>query len=623
VRLGIRWRLVLAIGIPLVVVYAVMLVYLYGEVRQRSRARLADETERRIGMAAGRIDARLLAVARVADAGSGSLEALPDLAPEAIWRLLEAHLVADELVSAVRFSPAEGDVLHVSRGEGSAVRRTLPRGDDAARRPWPVGALRAERSLWTGPFVDASTGGVPVTSYAAPVRRAGGVVGVLSVDVGLDALGRWVAEILPPAEGTRVLLLSREGKILVPRRETAGSDSVFDAARGLGRPDLERLGRRMIAGERGVIVAPGIADSSPRWTAFAPLGSTGGSVAAAVPESVALRFSQTQTRLALAVLVGGLLVILALLSRAARRLTRPVIRLAAAAEELGAGDLSVRVEGIPAVDEIGDLAASFNRMAADLEHHVQALARETAAREAVEAEIRVARRIQTSLLPTRMPVVPGLMIHALNVPARNVAGDFYDYFALDAERFFFLIADVSGKGVPAALFMAMARTVIRQTVTTAADLTAALAAANEILERDNPGSMFVTLFAAVLHVPSGRLRYVNAAHPQPFRIDAAGVVRPFGRVTGTMVGLFPGRRWEEADESLAPGDRLVLFTDGVHEAEAPDGEAFGAERVRAELSLAARLEPRAIGEQLAPRVAEFERGDPHDDVTLLVVRYGA
>jgi sigma-B regulation protein RsbU (phosphoserine phosphatase) len=278
------------------------------------------------------------------------------------------------------------------------------------------------------------------------------------------------------------------------------------------------------------------------------------------------------------------------------------------------------VTGVTSSDEIGELAGAFNRMVGDLKQHVDALTHETAAREAVESEMRVGREIQSSLLPGQFPGDDRFELHATNLPARHVAGDFYDWFWLDDGKLVFLIADVSGKGVPAALFMAVARTVLRQVCDGAKSLAQAIDRANDALEETGVASMYVTLFIALFEPATGELRYVRAGHPAGYVVAARGAVEGFGDLSGRPVGLLPGAGYDEGRGRLAPGECLLLFTDGVPEAEGEDGEFFGDERLQRMLQELGGESAEAVCQAVAQRIAAFEGGTPHDDVTLLALR---
>lgn len=504
-RLPIRWRLVLAIGIPLVVVYAGMVVLLAGQTRARNVARLEATSLERVEFLAGWIDDRLDS----AEAGMS---------------------VADAL-----------EKLH-------------------------------ERA----PGIREASGSFLVTDGDGVVR--------------FDSDDR-------ASEGRRL------------------EDLLAEAKRG----DLIPIARRAQGGASGIARIPGIISPEVRWVGFAPLPSIHGAVFVSVPESEMLAFSRSQLRYAVTLLSVGLLVIVAVVFVMASHIASPIARLARAVGVLGSGDLSANVAEVDSRDEIGDLAAAFNRMVEDLRRYVDALRRETAAREAVESELRVARKIQKALLPKRLPSGKRFQLATYNDPARHVAGDFYDAFETE-DGFVFVVADVSGKGLPSALYMAASKTVLQRALTTTPTLSAAVTAASDALEREEVGSMYLTAFVARFEPDTGRLRYVNAGHPPPVLRGPDGTVGPLGEPTGGPIGLLPGRTFEEREVVLDPGSTLFVFTDGVPEARRADGEFYGDERLLAFLGSAA-VEGSADSacRVLAAEVDSFQSGAPADDVTILVL----
>jgi len=287
---------------------------------------------------------------------------------------------------------------------------------------------------------------------------------------------------------------------------------------------------------------------------------------------------------------------------------------------LGQGNLDAGVTGVESRDELGDLARAFNTMVSDLRGHIEARQREAEARQKVESELLVARKIQNDLLPKRLPTIPGFTLFARNLAARHVAGDFYDTFTTPDGRIVFLVADVSGKGLPSAMYMAVSRTVLRRLLVAGAPLAEAIGEASDALEAENVGSMYLTLFAATMDPATGAFRYVNAGHPPPWRVDVSGDATAVGAATGAPVGLFSGTRYEEGEDRLAPGDRLVVFSDGVPEARRPDGEFYGDERLAALLAAGPRSESAEdMGARVLAAIESFQAGELADDVTVLVV----
>lgn len=249
------------------------------------------------------------------------------------------------------------------------------------------------------------------------------------------------------------------------------------------------------------------------------------------------------------------------------------------------------------------------------------LRKEALARERLEKELALAREIQTSFLPEDVPGVPGWTFTASLEPARHVSGDFYDFIPLPRERWGVLVADVADKGMPAALYMALARTLIRAYAAEhVADPAACLVAANDRIVADTHSDLFVTVFYGVLNPADGVLAFCNAGHNPPYLCHADG--RPIESLTNTgmALGVLPGAPLESCRTTLAPGDRLVLYTDGLTEAHNAALEPFGSERLVEYLAAANGTGADRLHVGIRARVADFVGDAPQfDDLTLMVV----
>lgn len=298
------------------------------------------------------------------------------------------------------------------------------------------------------------------------------------------------------------------------------------------------------------------------------------------------------------------------------RLTRNLTTLTDGVSRIAQGDYAARVS-VRAHDEVGALATAFNRMAADVEQH-QRLAVE---QERIKRELELGRQIQHEMLP-HGPLRLGLTeITGVSVPAREVGGDFFNYFALPSGEIAMLVGDVSGKGVGAALLMANIQASLRTRLALGQDL-AAVAHAIDLDIADNaPEQLYATLFMGILDQGTRRLRYVNCGHHPQFVLRHQGGIERMAS-TGIPVGLLPGRGYRELDVQLAAGDRLFFYTDGCVEAENEAGDFFGADRLETALSGAAS-EPDAVLAQVERAVERF-RGTREllDDVTVMAVRVG-
>jgi serine phosphatase RsbU (regulator of sigma subunit) len=251
------------------------------------------------------------------------------------------------------------------------------------------------------------------------------------------------------------------------------------------------------------------------------------------------------------------------------------------------------------------------------------LHREELARQRLEDELVLARRIQLSMLPTACPAAPGWEIAAAYEAARTVGGDFYDFYDLPGSpaRLGMTVADVSGKGVPAAIFMGLSRTIIRTTALSGRGPASALLRANELILKDSRSELFLSVFYAVLELDTGRVIYANGGHNRPLWYHAT--TREIGELAarGTILGIFEEIPIEESRIDLAPGDCLVLYTDGVTEAVNPDGEMFGEERLIAVVAAHADAGADLLRARIVEALAEFTAGaDQADDITCLVVK---
>ncbi len=237
----------------------------------------------------------------------------------------------------------------------------------------------------------------------------------------------------------------------------------------------------------------------------------------------------------------------------------------------------------------------------------------------LEEEMQLAWRIQSGLLPRSKPDLPGLRLHGTSRPSRQVGGDYYDWFEMNRRSLYFIIADVSGKGIPAAMLMATLQASFRSIVRHSQPPGEILAELNQIIYESSPSDRFITLWLGRLHCEDGSLEYASAGHPPPLLTRDSGVTVPL-QEGGTVLGAFPGVPFSTHNIPFGSGDRLVCFTDGVSETENAQGEQFSDHRLAESLS---RLDgdPEDVVTRLLEDVARFSvTGEPDDDCTLLVLQ---
>ncbi len=502
---------------------------------------------------------------------------------------------------------------------------------DARQRPWYLAAVAAGgRPIWTETEVD-QYGIVCCTSAAAFYNDTGGLLGVIATDVTLEQMQADIT-------GTRIgetgyaFVVDQLGALIAhPGLHVDGTN---------GTVPLPRLDG--FAGEKGLLTRD--IGGAAYYLAYHRLPVTNWylAIVAEVEEIIApalaareqigasLQTSQGSIReglLALTiqfiVLIAAVSLLLLLLSFfLSRTITTPLHSLIAAVKTIGEGKLEAGAN-TQGRDEISELGRAFNQMTEDLKGQMAEVARVTAEKEKISAELVVAAKIQTGMVPSVFPAFPGRQdvdIFADMRPAKAVGGDFYDFFFLEEDSLCVCIADVSGKGVPAALFMVKAKTLMQSKMLAGGSLHQALEEVNELLCAQNEEAMFVTAFVAVLHLPSGRLDYVNAGHTPPL-VCHAGRYERLEAGSGMVLGGFPGVRYRQQRAMLGEGDLLFLYTDGVTEAMNLQAGLYGEKRLLACLNRTQSAEPRQQITDIEQDVEHFAAGAGQaDDITMLAVK---
>ena len=304
---------------------------------------------------------------------------------------------------------------------------------------------------------------------------------------------------------------------------------------------------------------------------------------------------------------------------------KPVRRFIADVEELGRGNLDVRID-VRRKDEIGRLGAAFNKMTVDLRESIEKRAKERSERDRIAGELNVATRIQTGMLPCTFPAFPErdeFDIYATMLPAKEVGGDFYDFFMVDEKRLAVVIADVSGKGIPAALFMVIARTLLKNNAQYGKSPSDVFHTVNDLLCENNEAGMFVTVFMGYLELDSGCFTYVNAGHNPPLLQRAGGEYEFLATTPGLFLAAIENIDYREESIVLAPGDSLYLYTDGVTEAQDLDRDFFENEGLLASLARHKNKPLRTMLTGIKADIDEFAGGmEQSDDITMLALRMG-
>jgi len=517
---------------------------------------------------------------------------------------------------------------------------------DPRQREWFTGAEAGGNITWSDPYVDMLGHGLMVTGSRAVTDPERGWRWVVGADVTIETINQ---DIIGTQVGDRgyAMLVDQHGNIVTRPGLSAGDrrwDESFVAENlfASGNPALAAAARNMTAGLTGIERVS--YEDGDRFIAYAPVKSMNWSVAVVMPvdeviapavttrnnilmasQDTAEHITAQQDELR-AILLGSFLILLVFVTVLtvlfSRYLTRPLADLQAGSEAIGQGALDFRVK-ITTGDEFEELGNAFNKMAGDLQEYINTLRLTTAEKERFQKELDIAKGIQQSFLPESAPTIPGIDLAGFNEPALEVGGDFFDFIPVGDDNWGLVIADVSGKGVPAALFMALSRTLIRATTARNADPARAIEEANRLIFGDAKTSMFVTLFYAVLDVRNRTLSFVNAGHNPPLLSTAGSAKVALLQAKGIAIGVLEDISLESAQILLHPGDVLVLYTDGVTEAANMKDEEYGIERMTAVVAASRNLPAQEIIAAIVADVGQFAGSRPqYDDITLMVLKVG-
>jgi sigma-B regulation protein RsbU (phosphoserine phosphatase) len=491
-------------------------------------------------------------------------------------------------------------------------------------RDWYVEPVRSGKPRWSEPYRDEGGLGATIVTYSVAFRGAQRKVrGIVAASLRLRWLDARVAAVELGRSGFGVII-SGTGRIIAASgrpRERIEASQVLDHVPEPERARLQPIVQRMVAGESGF--APVEVGGVRYRLTFQPVGYAGWSLATLYPEAELLEAVGGLRRVQAALAVGGLVLLTAVVVILSRRLTRPLQALATSAGQMATGDLDAALPPVETRDEVGELNRAIHEMRDSLKAYIADLRETTAAKERLESELEVARRIQADMLPRERAggAGEGYELAATVVPARAVGGDLFHHFR-HGSKVSFLVGDVSGKGVPAALFMARTKTLFEAIGSREEDPGAILAAANHNLCTENEAGMFVTCVCGVLDVGNGDLAFALAGHEPPVLAPAEGPVSPLAAEGGRVLGLIEESDYPVNRRRLGDRDALVLYTDGVSEAQDPGGDFFGVERIVDVIERHRQDDASAITGGLLEAVRGFSASAlQYDDITLMTLRY--
>ena len=480
---------------------------------------------------------------------------------------------------------------------------------------------------WTEPYMDldvVTNTSEMVTSYCeALTDKNGQMIGVINTSLSLNWLSQTISSIKPYPHSYSIMI-GRGGTYFVhPDTTKISRQTIFTQT--LEQPDtaLTALGYAMQRGEEGMKCMH--IEGKDSYVFYKPLGKTGCSMAIVCPESDIFSGFDRLRRTIMAIVSVGLLLMLYLFMRIITRELMPLRRLAHEAEAIASGKFDAELPDFQRIDEIGQLSQSFGNMQQSLVKYIEELKNTTAQKASIESDLRIASNIQMGMLPEKFPTKADrddVQLYASLTPAKEVGGDLFDFYFRD-EKLFFCIGDVSGKGVPASLFMAVTRSTFRTVSAHESMPDRIVTIMNKTIADMNKNHMFVTLFVGVLDLPTGRLHYCNAGHDAPLLVGAGVGELPCD--PNIPVGFRPRWKYSLQEAQIFTGTTIFLFTDGLTEAMDANKDQFQMERVNdvASRALATQQqEPTQLIAQMTEAVHQFV-GDAEqsDDLTMMAIQY--
>lgn len=486
-----------------------------------------------------------------------------------------------------------------------------------------------QHPVWTEPYFDEGGGSIVMSTYSVPFYRLKDgkrvFAGIVTADISLLWLQRIVSSIRIARTGYGFVITKNGTFVVHPDEKIVMNETIFSLAEGRDDPALREIGRKMIRGGSGFIPFRSTVTEKMCWMVYAPSKASGWSVGVLFPQDELMSDVTHMNRTVLAIGIVGLLVLCVVIILIAQTITRPLRLLAGAAHTIAIGDLDRRIPRVRTRDEVGELAESLDYMKVSLKKYIEDLTEATAARERIEGELQVAHDIQMGILPKVYPPFPDrpeFELYAMLQPAKEVGGDLYDFFFLDERHLCFLVGDVSGKGVPASLFMAITKTLIKTKATQGIAPEEILGSVNQDLSMDNPSLMFVTLFLGILDVRTGKLTYCNGGHNPPYILRADGTIETVATTDGMALGVMEDFAYQSKVLTLGMCDTLILYTDGVTEAMNEHHELFSEQRLEEVLLTSAKALPEELIRNILEAVLEYCRDvEQTDDITMLAIRF--
>ena len=486
-----------------------------------------------------------------------------------------------------------------------------------------------QHAIWTEPYFDEGAGNIIMVTYSVPFYKTVNgkrvFMGIVTADIELSWLEELISHIKIGKTGYG-FLISRNGVVVThPDKRLIMNKTIFGIAEERKDLALRKAGRDMVRGHTGFVPYTSLLTGKECRMVYASLPSSGWSIGVLFPMDELMNDVRNLNITVFVLGTAGFIILLIVIFFIARSIIRPLYALAQVTKKVAEGDLDFELAPAVSNDEVGVLTSSFVSMRKALKQYIKDLTATTAAKERIESELNIARDIQMSIIPNTFPAFPERTefdLYAKIITAKAVGGDLYDFFFIDERRLCFIVGDVSGKGVPAALFMAVTRTLLRSKAIEGISAASLITEVNNCLCLENEACMFCTLFLAIMDIKTGVCEFTNAGHNRPYLVLEKERIEPLAKVHGAPLGVMDNKTYHSDTITLKKGEAIVIYTDGVTEAQTVTHEMFEEDRLEAVVRANMTVSPQVLTDKIVGAVKDFEgEADQADDITVLVLRY--
>ena len=488
---------------------------------------------------------------------------------------------------------------------------------------WFLIPVRLNRDYWSEPYYDEGAGNAMMTTCVHLIRDdSGKPIGIFGADVSLDSLTHFVESMKPLGPDSYSFMLSRHGYYLsnVDHNKIM-NETVFITAFQAKSKELENAGHEMIEGKTGMVKYKEQKQSF--YAFYTSVPGVDWSICTVTPDSYILGDLRNITNRIILLFIIGLLLVNVITYKVIAWMTKPIAGFSKSAGEIAQGKFNTILPVVNTEDELMTLHNSIDHMRHSLQTYIDELQVTTANKERMERDLSIAHDIQMNMLPKIFPPFPerkDVDLYAILKPAKEVGGDLYDFFIRE-QKLYFAIGDVSGKGVPASLIMAITSSLFRTLAQIDPEPANIIKAMNSPLSENNPSNMFVTMIIGVLDLASGNFKVCNAGH-NPMIISNNDGIHYLELKKNLPVGLMVDFDYREDLLKMNPGDKLILYTDGVTEAESETKELFGEKRLIELVEQNKQKDVREIIALLMSGIAQHVKSAVQsDDITIMDIQY--